>query len=384
MIGFQLSEEQVALKEMARDFALNELIPVAPKHDEGHEFPWDVMQKAWEAGFLTSSIPDEYGGGGLSALDTVVISEELAAGCAGLFTSIMANSLALYPIISFGTEEQKKKFLSPFAKQLTFASFCLTEREAGSDAGRVTTEAVRDGSDYILNGAKCFITNGGVSKLHVVFANTSKNRGTRGMTAFIVPSDLKGVEVGKTEDKMGHRASNTAELFFDNVRVPEENRLGKEGMGFVVAMKTLDKARPSVGAAGVGVARAALQNALEYSKGRVQFGKPIAAFQNTGFKLADMATEVQASRLLVWQSAWLLDNEMKPSREAAMAKYFATDTAMKNSVDAVQILGGYGYMKDYPVEKLMRDAKLLQIYEGTNEVQRLVISRELVKHGIGY
>lgn len=384
MISFELSEEQVALKEMARDFAQKELIPVAPKHDQGHDFPWDVMQKAFEAGFLTSSIPAEYGGGGLNALDTVIISEELAAGCAGLFTSIMANSLALYPIISFGTEEQKQKFLTPFARKLTFASFCLTEREAGSDAGRVTTEAKRDGSDYILNGSKCFITNGGVAKLHVVFANTSKNRGTRGMTAFLVPSNLEGVNIGKTEDKMGHRASNTAELFFDNVRVPEENRLGKEGMGFAVAIRTLDKARPSVGAAGVGVARASLQNALEYSKTRVQFGKPIAAFQYTGFKLSEMATEVTASRLLVWQSAWLLDSGVKSSREAAMAKYYATDTAMRNSIEAVQILGGYGYMKDYPVEKLMRDAKLLQIYEGTNEVQRLVISRELVKRGIGY
>ncbi len=384
MIGFELSEEQAALKEMAREFTKKEMIPVASKYDEGKEFPWDVMQKAFDAGFLTSSIPAEYGGGGLSSLDTVIVSEELAAGCAGLFTSMMANSLALYPIISFGTEEQKKKYLTPFTKEMRFAAFCLTEREAGSDAGGVTTEAVRDGGGYVLTGSKCFITNGGVAKLLVVFANTAKDRGTRGMTAFIVPTDAPGVTLGKKEDKMGHRASDTTELFFDGVRIPEEDRLGKEGMGFVIAMKTLDKARPSVGAAGVGVARAALENALKYAKERVQFGKPISSFQNTGFKLADMATNVTAARLLVWQSAWMLDNNIKPSREAAMAKAFATDAAMSGTVEAVEILGGYGYMRDYPVEKLMRDAKLLQIYEGTNEVQRLVISRELVKNGTGY
>ncbi len=378
MIDFQLSEEQLALQQMAREFAEKEMKPVAAKYDQGEEFPWEVIKKAFEVGFLSSSIPEEYGGGGLSTLDTVVISEELAAGCAGMFTSIMANSLALTPIILFGSEEQKKKFLTPFTKEMMLAAFCLTEREAGSDAGNVKTIAKKVGSEYVINGAKCFITNGGVANLYVVFANTAKEKGTRGMTAFIIPADSPGIKVGKIEDKMGHRASNTAEVFFDDVKVPQENILAKEGLGFLVAMKTLDKARPSVGAAGVGVARAALEYAIEYAKTRIQFSKPIATFQYIAFKLADMATEVNAARHLVWHSAWLIDNNKRASKEAAMAKAYASDVAMRVTVDALQIFGGYGYMKDYPMEKLMRDAKLLQIYEGTNEIQRLVISREVI------
>jgi acyl-CoA dehydrogenase len=352
--------------------------PVAAKYDRGEDFPWDVMKKAFEAGFLSSSIEAEYGGGGLSLLDTAIVSEELAAGCAGLFTSMMANSLALTPIILFGTDEQKKKFLTPFTEEMRFAAFCLTEREAGSDAGRVQTTADKVGDEYVINGSKCFITNGGVAKLLVVFANTAKEKGTRGMSALIVPADTPGITIGKAEDKMGHRASNTVEIYFEDVKVPKENLLAKEGLGFLVAMKTLDKARPSVGAAGVGVARAALEYAIEYAKTREQFGKPIGVFQHIGFKLADMATEVNAARHLVWHAAWMIDNGMKASKEAAMAKAYASDVAMRATVEAVQIYGGYGYMKDYPIEKLMRDAKLLQIYEGTNEIQRLVISRELM------
>ena len=378
MIDFQLSEEQLALQRMAREFAEKEMKPVAAKYDKGEEFPWDVIKKAFEVGFLSSSIPEEYGGGGLSTLDTVIVSEELAAGCAGMFTSIMANSLALTPIILFGTDEQKKKFLTPFTKEMMLAAFCLTEREAGSDAGNISTTAEKVGSEYIINGSKCFITNGGVAKLLVVFANTAKEKGARGISAFIVPADTPGIKIGKIEDKMGHRASNTAEIFFEEVKVPEENLLGKEGMGFIIAMKTLDKARPSVGAAGVGVAKAALQYAIEYAKTRVQFGRPIASFQHIAFKLADMATEINAARHLVWHAAWLIDKGMKASKEAAMAKAYASDVAMKVTVEALQIFGGYGYMKDFPMEKLMRDAKLLQIYEGTNEIQRLVISREII------
>ena len=378
MIDFQLSEEQLALQRMAREFAEKEMKPVAAKYDKGEEFPWDVIKKAFEVGFLASSIPEEYGGGGLSSLDTVIISEELAAGCAGMFTSIMANSLALTPIILFGTDEQKKKFLTPFTKEMMLAAFCLTEREAGSDAGNISTTAEKVGSEYVINGSKCFITNGGVAKLLVVFANTAKEKGARGMSAFIVPADTLGIKIGKIEDKMGHRASNTAEIFFEEVKVPEENLLGKEGMGFIIAMKTLDKARPSVGAGGVGVAKAALQYAVEYAKTRIQFGRPIASFQHIAFKLADMATEINAARHLVWHAAWLIDKGMKASKEAAMAKAYASDVAMRVTVEALQIFGGYGYMKDFPMEKLMRDAKLLQIYEGTNEIQRLVISREVI------
>ena len=378
MISFELTEEQAVLQNTAREFAEKEMKPVAAKYDEGHEFPWDVMQKAFDVGFLYSSIGEEFGGGGLGALDTVVVSEELARGCAGLFTSIMANSLALTPILLFGTDEQKKEFLPPFTKEMTFAAFNLTEPQAGSDAGNMLSTAKKSGDEYILNGTKCFITNGGVAKLHVVFANTDKEKGTRGMSAFIVPSDLPGVTVGKLEDKMGHRASNTVEMIFEDVKIPASNLIGKEGIGFLIAMKTLDKARPSVGAAGVGVARAALEYAIEYAKTREQFGKPIAFFQNTAFKLADIAMEVDAARYLVWKSAWLLDNNQKATREAAMAKAYASDVAMRSSVEALQVLGGYGYMKDYPMEKLVRDAKLLQIYEGTNEIQRLVISREIM------
>ncbi len=378
MIDFQLTEEQLALQRMAREFAEKEMKPVAAKYDRGEEFPWDVIKKAFEVGFLSSSIPEEYGGGGLSTLDTVIVSEELAAGCAGMFTSIMANSLALTPIILFGTEEQKKKFLTPFTKEMMLAAFCLTEREAGSDAGNVSTIAKKVGSEYVINGSKCFITNGGVANLYVVFANTAKEKGARGISAFIVPADTPGIKIGKIEDKMGHRASNTAEIFFEDVKVSAENLLGKEGMGFLIAMKTLDKARPSVGAAGVGVAKAALEYAIEYAKTRIQFGRPIASFQHIAFKLADMATEINAARHLVWHAAWLIDKGMKASKESAMAKAYASDVAMRVTVDALQIFGGYGYMKDFPMEKLMRDAKLLQIYEGTNEIQRLVISREII------
>ncbi len=377
-MDFSLKEEQLELKELTHQFAEKEIRPVSAEYDEKNEFPYDVMQKAFEIGFLTSGIPVEYGGIGFSNLDNAIACEELAWGCAGMYTSIMANTLAITPIILFGTEEQKKKFLPPLIKEMTFACFGLTEREAGSDNSAIKTTAKKDGDYYIINGSKTFITNAGVSKLSVIFASTDKNRGTRGLSAFIIPMDLPGITVGKHENKMGHRASNTAEIFFDDVKVPAENILRREGFGFIIAMKTLDYARPSVGAGGIGVARAAYEEALKYSQNRVQFGKPIASFQYNSFKLADMATEIDAARLLVYRSAWMLDNKLKASKESAMAKIVATDTAMKVTVDAVQLFGGYGYMKEYPVEKMMRDAKLLQIYEGTNEIQRYVIALEIL------
>lgn len=378
MIEFGLTEEQKALQDMAKEFAQKEMKPQAAKYDRSGEFPEEVMKKAFEVGFMTCTIPREYGGGGLGDLDTVIISEELAAACAGMYTTIMANALAFTPIILFGTEEQKKKFLTPFTETMSFASFCLTEREAGSDAGSLKTRAQKFGSEYIINGSKCFITNGGIASLYVVFANTDPERGARGISAIIVPRETQGITVGKEEDKMGHRASNTVEIFFEDVRVPAENLLAKEGMGFIVAMKTLDKTRAPVGAAGVGVARAALEYAIEYAKTRIQFGKPIALFQNTAFKIAQMATEIDAARLLVWRAAWLMDQGKSCTKESAMAKCFGSDVAMKITTEALQIFGGYGYMRDYPMEKLMRDAKLLQIYEGTNEIQRLIISREVI------
>ena len=378
MIDFSLTEEQKALQEMAREFAQKEMKPNAAKYDKGEEFPEDVMQKAFQAGFLTCTIPSEYGGGGLSDLDTVIISEELAAGCAGMYTTMMVNALAYTPIILYGSDDQKKTHLTLQTEKMSFASFCLTEREAGSDAEAIKTKAVKAGDEYIINGSKCFISNGGIASLYVVFALTDPEKGARGISTFIVPRETEGITVGKVEDKMGHRASNTVELYFDDVKIPAQNLLAKEGMGFIIAMKTLDRTRAPVGAAGVGVARAALEYAIDYAKTRIQFGKPIALLQHIAFKIAQMATEINAARHLVWHASWLLDQSLPCGKESAMAKFFGSDIAMKVTTEALQIFGGYGYMKDYPMEKLMRDAKLLQIYEGTNEIQRLIISREII------
>jgi acyl-CoA dehydrogenase len=378
VIDFSLTEEQIALRDMAHEFAAKEMRPNAARYDKGDEFPEEIMQKAFEVGFTTCEIPKEYGGGNLSHLDTIIISEELAWGCAGMYTTIMASSLAFTPIILFGTHEQKQKFLTPFTEKMSLAAFCLTEREAGSDAGALKTKAKLVGDEYIINGAKCFTTNGGVASLYIVFALTDPEKGARGISAFIVPRDTPGVVIGKEEDKMGHRASNTTEVFFEDVKVPAFNLLGKEGIGFIIAMKTLDKTRAPVGAGGVGVARAALEYAIDYSKTRVQFGKPIALFQHLAFKMAQYATEINAARHLVWNAAWLLDEGKPCGKESAMAKFYASDVAWKVASGCLEIFGGYGYMKDYPMEKLVRDAKLLQIYEGTNDIQRLVISREII------
>ena len=378
MIDFSLTEEQKALQEMARDFARNEMRPVAAQYDRNHEFAFDVMKKAFDAGFLTCNIPEAYGGGGLSNLDMAIISEELSAGCAGLFTSIMACSLGTTPIVLYGTEEQKRTFLAPMCRTMTLGAFALTEREAGSDAGSVKTRAVKSGDVYVLNGAKCFITNGGVAGLYTVFANTAPAKGARGVSAFIVPRDTPGLTVGKVEDKMGQRASNTAEVYFEDARVPAANLLGREGLGFIIAMRTFDQTRASVGAAALGVAKAALDYSIAYAKTRKTFGKSIALYQATQFKIAQMAMELQAARHLVWHAAWLSDQGRPNGAESAMAKCFASDIAMTAANEAIQIHGGYGYMRDYPVEKLLRDAKLFQIYEGTNEIQRLVIAHEVI------
>jgi acyl-CoA dehydrogenase len=378
MVDYRLTEEQVALQEMAREFARKEMAPNAAKYDQGHDFPQEIMQKAFDAGFMTCNIPEAFGGGGLSNFDMALISEELSAGCPGMFTSIMAVSLATTPIVLYGSDEQKRRFLAPICRTMTLASYGLTERESGSDAGSIKTKAIKDGHEYILNGSKCFITNAGVAGLYVVFAKTAPEKGARGMSAFIVPRETPGLVIGKVEDKMGHRASNTAEIFFEDCRVPAENLLGKERMGFIIAMKTFDKTRSSVGAAAVGIAKIALEHAVAYAKTRTQFGKPIALFQLIQAKIADMATEIAAARHLVWHAAWLSDQDLPCGKESAMAKAYATDVAMRVTTDALQIFGGYGYMRDYPMEKLMRDAKLLQIYEGTNEIQRLVVAHEVI------
>ncbi len=378
MIGFDLTQEQIALQDMARKFAANEIRPRAAECDRTGEFPADLFAKAFDLGLMTGFIPEPYGGLGLSALDACLIEEELGWGCSGIATSMTANGLALTPILLGGTEEQKKAFVEPFSKTLQYASFCLTEPGAGSDAGGVATTAKRDGDDYIVSGRKCFITNGSHASQYTLFASTDRSKGHKGLSVFVVPRSAPGVSAGKKEDKMGQRASNTSDVLFEDVRVPAANRIGAEGDGFKIAMKTLDYARPTVAAMAVGVARAAFELAMQYAKERVQFGVPIAMNQAIHFLLADMATDIEAARLLTYKGAWLLDQGKRSTKESSFAKAFAADLAMRVTTDAVQIYGGYGYMKDYPVEKLMRDAKLLQIYEGTSQIQRMVIAKEIM------
>jgi len=377
VIGFSLSDELCEIQARAHKFAQEEIAPIAAEYDRKGEVPPFIAQKARAAGLLNVTIPKEYGGMSYGAMASAVIAEELGAACAGISITIMVNGLALTPIALFGSEEQKEKFLRPVAEQGKLAAFALTERGAGSDAGSIKTTALPDGDDLVINGQKCFITSGSLAELITVFALTDPDRGTRGASAIVVPANTPGLTVTKIEDKMGQRASNTVELTFDNVRVPQSNLLGKPGRGFPIALQTLDFGRSGVAALSVGVARAALQQATAYARDRQQFGTPIIQNQGVAFMLADMATKVEAARLLTWQAAWMADNGIKGTLQASMAKCFASDTAMEVTTNAVQIFGGYGYMKDYPVEKLMRDAKLLQIYEGTNQIQRMVIARNL-------
>lgn len=378
MISFSLTDEQKMLQETAHKFAEQEIRPKAEHHDRTGEFPRDILQKAFDVGLMNETIPESCGGGGLSILDSSILNEELSWGCVGVNTSRSANSLAVIPIMVAGTEEQQKKFLTPLCDELRFAGFGLTESGAGSDAGSIATTAKLEGDEYIMNGSKCFITNAGVGDLFTIFASTDKEKKHRGLSCFVVTGDMAGVSAGKEEDKMGQRASDTAEIILEDVRVPKGNLIGKEGDGFKIAMMTLDKARPGVAASAVGVARAALEYAVAYSKERIQFGKPIAANQAIQFMIADMACKVELARLMYYKSAWLIDNGERNTLPAAIAKLYASDIAMEVTTDAVQIYGGYGYMRDYPVEKLMRDAKLLQIYEGTNQIQRIVIAREVI------
>ncbi len=379
MIDFSLSEDLREIQARAHKFAQEEILPIAAEYDRKAEVPPGIVQKAKAAGMLNVTIPKEYGGMSYGALQSAMIAEELGAACAGISITILVNGLALTPIMLFGDEEQKEKFLRPVAEGAKLAAFCLTEREAGSDAGSIKTTALPDGDDLVINGQKCFVTSGSLASILVVFAQTDPDRGPRGVSAVVVPADTPGIRVVKVEDKMGQRASNTAELAFENVRVPQANLLGKRGRGFGIALETLDFGRSGVAALSVGVARAALEHATSYAKERQQFGAPIINNQAVAFMLADMAMKIEAARLLTWQAAWSADRGIKATAKSAMAKCFASDTAMQVTTDAVQILGGVGYMKDNPVEKLMRDAKLLQIYEGTNQIQRMVIARQLGK-----
>lgn len=379
MIDFSLSEEQKAMQKTAREFAQKEIAPVALKFDKESAFPGEIIKKAHATGLMNLTCPKEYEGLGLGLVNASLITEELTVACVAIAGMVGINSLACGPILAGGSDEQKRRFLIPLNRSGKTASFGLTEREAGSDAGGLKTRVRLEGDHYVLNGAKCFITNASYATFYTIFASIDPSKGTKGICAFVVPRESPGLSIGKVEDKMGQRALNVAEVLLENVVVPRENRLGNEGEGFKFAMEALDEGRVNIATCGVGVARAAFEAALAYAKTRVQFGKPIGTFQALNFMLADMAAAVESARLITWHAGSLADNGKKFIREAAQAKFYATDVAMRVATDAVQIFGGYGYTKDYMVEKLMRDAKLTQIYEGTNQINRMVAGGALMR-----
>lgn len=379
MIDFTLTEEQRSLQKLARDFAQREIAPIAAECDETQRHPGEVVEKWFDIGLLHYSVPEEYGGAGLNTLDGCIIAEEISAACSGVDATLEGNVLGLGPILKAGHPELKAELLPKHCSGPNLAAFCLTESGAGSDAAAIRTRARSEGDEFTIHGTKQFITNGGVAGLYTVFATEDPTMGYKGISAFMIPAGLPGISVGKKENKMGQRATNTSEVIFDDVRIPARYRLGEGHDGFRISMQMLDESRAGVAAGAVGLARAALEVSTEYAKERVQFERPIAHQQAIQFMLADMAMKINAARLLCWHAAWLYDNGQGNTRESAEAKCFATDVAMRVTTDAVQILGGYGYMKDYPVEKYMRDAKLFQIYEGTNQIQRLVIARKLLR-----
>jgi acyl-CoA dehydrogenase len=376
-ISFALTDEQSDLRALAHEFAAKEIRAVAAEYDERQTHPADVIAKAHELGLMNVHIPQGLGGLGLSVFDGILIGEELSWGCSGIAVSLVANTLGSAPVLLAGTDEQKRTWLTPLLEEPLLCSFALTEPNAGSDVSGIETTAERRGDEYVLNGSKMFISNAGHAAWIVVFASTDKSQGQRGLSAFVVPAESEGLVVEKHLDKMGQRATDTSAFALQDVKVPAANRLGEEGDGFKIAMRTLDHTRPGTAIGAVGVARAAFEHSVEYSRERVQFGQPIAMNQGVNFLIADMAAEIEAARLLTWQAAWLLDQGKRATLQSSYAKRFASDMAMKVTTDAVQIFGGYGYMKEYPVEKLMRDAKLFQIYEGTSQIQRLVIAREI-------
>ncbi|MBM3288339.1 MAG: acyl-CoA dehydrogenase [Candidatus Eisenbacteria bacterium] len=381
MIDFSPTEDQLAFQKLAREFAQKEIAPKAAHHDETGEYPWEIARKAWEAGLLNTHIPQEYGGMGLGVLDGCIIAEEIAAACSGIGTAMEANTLAEAPVIVGATDEQKRKWLAPMVEEFRLAAYAVTEPGAGSDVAGIRTTARKVGNEYVINGSKMWITNGGVADWYFVLALSDPSRGARGMSAFIVPKGAPGLEIGKKEQNLGQRASDTRGLSFNDVVVPVENRIGAEGRGWFLAMSAFDHTRPVVAAAAVGVARSALEHSVRYAKERMTFGVPISSHQAIAFMLAEMARDVEASRLLVWRAAWRVDRGESAQAEAALAKLMAADTCMRVTTDAVQIFGGYGYNREYPVEKLMRDAKIFQIYEGTSQIQRHILSKAVIKRG---
>ncbi len=382
-MNYFLTEEQKMIKDLAAQVAKEKIAPIAAELDETGEFPWEIVKTLAKADLYRVFIPTEYEGMGGGIVEMCLVVEELSKACGGIALCYAASGLGTIPIILFGTEEQKKKYLPRLAAGEILGAFALTEPNAGSDAAGVKTSAKKDGDSYVLNGTKQWITNGGEASIYTVIALTDPTRGVRGSSAILVEKGTPGFDFGKKENKMGIRASTTRELIFQDCKVPTSNLLAKEGMGFLVAMKTLDQSRPGVASQAVGIAQGALDKAVAYSRERIQFGKPISSFQGIQFMLADMATQVEAARALTYQAARSIDaGDKDVAKIASMAKVFASDTAMKVTVDAVQVFGGYGYMKEYPVEKMMRDAKITQIYEGTNQIQREVIALNLIKESV--
>lgn len=378
-LQFELSDDLKMLQDLARDFTRKEIIPKAEHYDRSGEWPWDIFHKAREVGLVNLNIPEEYGGMGASVLEECIVAEEMAYGCTGIETAIMLNQLAALPVLIAGNEEQKAHYLTRLVEEGKVMSYALTEPDAGSDVAGIKTTALKKGDHYILNGGKTWITDAPVASYFVVFAKTKPEAGHRGMSCFMVERDYPGLSVSQPLEKMGQHAAQTAQVFFENVEVPEANRLGAEGDGFMIAMRVFDKSRPPVSAAATGLARRALDEAVKYAAERTTFGQPIYQHQGVGFLLADMKIRAEAARDLARKAAWLVDNGKRNTSEAAIAKAFCADAAMQNATDAVQVFGGNGYSREYPVEKLMRDAKIYQIYEGTTQIQKLIIVRELYR-----
>ncbi len=380
MIDFSLSTKQLDIQNKYRDFTDRLIIPNRLKYDELAEFPWEIVKKAYDENIMNGPMPEKFGGNGFNIMDSAIASEELGAGCIGIGISIDANTLALTPLLLAANEQQQNKFFGRIVEEKAVAAYCLTEPNAGSDVAGIKTTAIRKGDKFVINGHKRFITNGEVAIFHTVFALTDPEKGARSLTAFVVPTDLPGIEIKPRLQKMGQKASVQNEIIYTDVEIPAENMLGQEGRGFLVAMKTFDRTRTGVAALSVGNARAAYETAKDWAKNRIQFGKPIASNQAIGFMLADMATEIEAARLITWDAAWAYDTgQRNASKLSAMSKLFASDIGMKVTTDAVQAMGGDGYSTEFAVEKMMRDAKLCQIYEGTNQVQRIVISKAIMK-----